>query len=108
MFHFSGWEPSQLALTKTPVCIGRQSLAQITHFSSGAKTDCMVGGLLIPNLLQNNILNPEAVLQDSLLLRTTAHPANSHECGLWTDNIHPYYLTNYVMQKLNDKEVVSE
>lgn len=68
----------------------------------------MVGGLLIPNLLRNNILNPEAVLQDSLLLRTIAHPANSHECGLWTDSMYPYYLTNYVMQKLNDKEVVSE
>lgn len=53
VFHFAGRFSSQLALTKTPMCIGRQNSAQTADFCSGARMNHAVGASL------NNFLNQD-------------------------------------------------
>lgn len=74
-FHLGARQAGQLALTKTPVCIGRRIVAQIAAllFRSPNGWNSR-GASLIPSI-PHNVLNEETVPQDSLLLCTDAHLA---------------------------------
>lgn len=67
-FHLGARQAGQLALTKTPMCIGRRIVAQIAAilFRSPNGWNSR-GASLIPSV-PHNVLNQETVPEDSLLL----------------------------------------